>query len=241
MYSGFFNYCYPFTRVAYLLKEILMNKSKYQTGFSLIELIGVIVIIVVLVASITPRVIQIVNESKANKALSLYKSLVKGVSKLQVDLGRIVHARNFRSSHQMIEVDYFLDQGGNNSFAHFLQHKKTLNNKGDSWLPFKGPYINSFKHHAPPIGTQMGIDLESASGSRLLPSINNDENYDLFYTGKGAIPNLSTIATLRFEGVKLHTFELIDQMIDHGQGDSPRRAGKVKYNGNELRIYISHD
>lgn len=219
-------------------------KHQKNQGFTLIEMIGVLAIIAILVGAVAPRIFEAIQESKANNASTLHKTVSTAVTKFYADMGFIGTTTAFAGATTMGSSQQEVDAAGNaDSYSGLLSFNKTNSTAtlDQTWARFRGPYLDGFVQTAPPIGTSMGIDLEVASTFGSAPSGADDENYDLDFDAKGDITDGDGIASLRYEDIAEDLFDMIDAIIDGGLGADPRLSGKVKYDGTTVRIYIRHD
>lgn len=220
-------------------------KQQKQQGFTLIEMIGVLAIIAILVGAVAPRIFEAIQESKANNASTLHKTAVTAITKFYADVGYIGTTNNFQGATTMGTLINNITDGpaATNSFSGLLQFDKTSSTvtPDQSWAKFRGPYLEGFTITAPPIGTEMGIDLDDAETPNAAPAANNGNRFDLDFDGLSDIPDNAAIATLRYNDVSLDLFEKVDAIIDGGLGADPTISGKVKYGNGDLRIYIRHD
>ena len=216
---------------------------KKQVGFTLIEMIGVLAIIAILVGAVAPRIFEAIQESNANNASTLHKTVQTAVTKFYGDMKVLEGVTGFATTNAIpLPFDpTIVDDGGANSFSGLLLHSKTSTQTAQSWAKFRGPYLDKFVVTDAPVGDGMGIDVETTSGFEGAVAANNDENFDLNFNGTGDIANGNQVITLRYDDVSTNLFEKIDAIIDNGLGTNPRLAGKVKYDGKFIRIFVAQD
>tara|TARA_B110000483_G_C18170144_1_gene532967 strand:- start:1380 stop:2033 length:654 start_codon:yes stop_codon:yes gene_type:complete len=210
-------------------------KQKYQ-GFTLIEMIGVLAIIAILVGAVAPRIFEAIQESKANNIASLHKTVQTATTKYFADVNTL--GTTNRTNGNMNMSYSRVDANNNNSFSALLTHTKIAANNGNDWKKFRGPYLDEFVQASPPTGEAMGLDISTGDGT-LSNSTNTD--FDLQFTGTGSISSGDHIVSLRIEEITNSMYEKVDAIIDGSQGTDPTTAGKVKYDGTNLIIFVASE
>lgn len=222
-----------------------LDCKRYQirrTGFTLIEMIGVLAIIAILVAAVAPRIFEAIEDSKVTSASTLAKSIQVACTKYYADMGTLQAISDVSVSPPTFGVNDG-DPAGVGSLVATLTYTKAAAQTAGAWPRFRGPYLESFSNADAPIGTAMRL-ANMTSG---VLATNDELNYDLTGDGIADIGANTTIVSLVFSGISGREWEKIDAIIDaaglEGKTEGQRQLqGRVKYDvaTQTLFIYIAH-
>lgn len=227
------------------MKDKMNTIGKWQadTGFTLIEMIGVLAVIAVLVALLLPKVFAIMAESKANSLVAAVQTYRTAIVQYYADIGSILPL----DAGGTPTLESSGDSANPLALPARLTLEKTdpLNTGANSWVKFNGPYLAKFSTNTPPgFGSSITMRARAAvahgtavTGSNRGYDFDNDENSDL--------PTNADLVFVRLPDVEQQDFERVDAMLDAGLGatfEERRKRGRVKYNNsaNVLRIYLTH-
>ena len=131
-----------------------MAISQKQSGYSLIETLGVVSIVAVLSALAIPRVYDLIADSKAESLASSAKVYEQAISKYYSDMGSILPLNN-----QGVPTHEF---SGDSGTPYSLPARLTLvasdpeAGTANYWAKFHGPYLEKFDtDHPPELGQKM--------------------------------------------------------------------------------------
>ncbi len=198
-------------------KSIFNSKS----GFTLIEMIGVIAIIAILAAFITPKVFQAIQDSKVTRFAGEINGFKTAVTNWYKDIGTL------RS----------LDAAGvSQNAADISFHTQLITNGGvvaGLWAQWDGPYIDSVNSD---FGT-LTIRTQNGSGAGA-PNATGGNSFDLDDDGTNDMAGRRVVA-IRVVGVNTGDALKLDGIIDKGLTVGSRAtSGRVKYNGNGTTVTI---
>ncbi|MBN1983727.1 MAG: prepilin-type N-terminal cleavage/methylation domain-containing protein [Chitinivibrionales bacterium] len=215
--------------------------KKYSThasgGFTLIEMIGVLAIIAILVAALSPRIFDAISDSRVTSFVSTAKTLQTAATKYYSDIGTLLTLNNTGNA--------VADATGQLLPDVLTGQTAAPNPLVNLWTRYRGPYLEKFADQNPPIGTLMTMPTVNAAAIGAAAANNIFTNYDLNNDGNNDLTAGAEIVTLRVTGVNQKEFEKIDAILDEGVGTTlaeKQNRGKVKWvqaNG-ILNLYLAH-
>jgi prepilin-type N-terminal cleavage/methylation domain-containing protein len=222
-----------------------MRKRKYDQGFTLIEMIGVLAVVAVLAALIIPKVFAIIASSKIDALASACKTYEAAVTKYYVDIGSVLPLNTGGTPQAQ--------GGGNSATARSLAARLTLSRSDalvtgtNLWPKFNGPYLEKFDSTAPPgLGTNMYMPANTAV-SYGTATTGNNRGWDLKGDdGNSDLNSGSYVVYLRLTGIGEDDFLELDRIIDSdiGSNNSEKKLrGRAKWHsgfGGSLYLYLAH-
>lgn len=187
-----------------------MKKLYENKGFSLIEIIVAVSILVVLAGIAIPVVSNQVEKAKAGKILSLVETLRGACERHKADTGQYATEYSEKSytagTYHMLSVK----QTTTGWDGPYVDHPLT---RGDN--PFDGfVYLYS-----------------NLTGGTIKPS-----GFDL--TGSGAVTHQGNGNFIGFGAIPESVAERVDEGLDRGISGDWKTTGRVEYSGDKLAIYI---
>ncbi len=204
------------------MKNIFNRKS----GFTLIEMIGVIAVIAILAAFITPKVFQVIQDSKVTRFAGEINGLKSAVTGWYKDIGSL----------QSLRANGTLDSTENNF------HEDLINNTGTTpttglWANWNGSYIDSVENIS--IGTGFRIETRPGTAGTGAPAANNGTSFDLNDDNENSMAGQQVVA-VRLTGVPASDSLKLDGIIDKGLTVANRAtSGKIKYSGTTVYVYLT--
>ncbi len=196
-----------------------------RSGFTLIEMIGVIAIIAILAAFITPKVFKVINDSKVTRFAGEVSAYAAAVTEWYRDMGTLesLNASGVADDNTPLEGD-LISNGGTTATTGL-------------WVNWDGPYIDSVTSKS--LGTTLQIYTYDGVSGTSTPGAGTVNDFDLNDDGANDMTN-KTVVCIRLQGVTTSDKEKIDSILDKGLTSSTRAtSGKVKYNGTYLIIYLA--
>ena len=180
-------------------------------GFSLIEIIVAVSILVILAGIAIPVVSKQVDKAKAGKILSLVETLRSACERYRADTG-----------------DYATEYS-EKSYTDDKYHRLALKQSLDGW---DGPYIDHplTRGDNPFDGTC--YLYANLTGGSVKPN-----GFDLL--GRGRVTHKGNGNFLGLSGITEEVAQRVDEALDRGVPGDWKSTGRVEYSGGKLAIYIS--
>ncbi|KHE93187.1 MAG: type II secretion system GspH family protein [Candidatus Scalindua rubra] len=207
----------------------MTERINCKSGFTLIEMIGVVAIIAILSAFITPKVFEVIEDSKVTRFAGEVSTYTAAVTNWYKDIGSL---RSMRSNGVLTATD--------TSFQVELMDNQGSTPTTGFWARWNGPYIDSVSNIS--LGTALTIESRVGSTSTGPPAAGNSTTFDLNDDNANDMANKQVVA-IRLSGVTLGQFTKIDSILDRGlTAANNQTSGKVKYTtagGGRVYIYIA--
>lgn len=207
------------------MRRIVKEKSG---GFTLIEIIGVIAIIGILAAFITPKVFQVIEDSKITRFAGEYPAYSSAVTKWYKDIGTL----------QSLAADGTATTPDTSFQEELIANKGTTPTTG-LWANWNGPYIDSVANIS--LGTALTIETNAGTTGTAAPAATNSTAFDLDDDNKNEMDSKQVVA-LKLTGILDGEFSKVDGILDKGlTAANNATSGRVKYDstGDILYIYIT--
>jgi prepilin-type N-terminal cleavage/methylation domain-containing protein len=188
-----------------------MDNIKKGKGFSLIEIIVAVSILVVLAGIAIPVIASQVNKAKAGKILRLAETLRSACERYKGDTG--TYGREYTTSTSAINHRFSIAQ--------------------TSVPGWDGPYIDHPLTQADnPFGGDVYVysDL-TGTGSGVRPN-----GFSL--TGSGSNTHTGQGNFLGMKDIPQDVAEMVDEALDRGLPGNWQNRGRVEYSGTRLAIYL---
>lgn len=191
------------------------DAKSHPSGFSLLEIIGVLAVIAILTALVTPKVLDVIGQSKSVGLTTAIKTYEEAVQQYFKDIGSL---RPLTPAGVPM-----LESTGNSAVVTSLPARLTLDASDPlvlttgQWPRFRGPYLQKFTTGEPQgIGTSMLMPVRTpvALGTTVTPT---NLGWDLDGNdGRSDLPTGGTVVYLQVVGVPQSHFVEIDHMLDQG-------------------------
>ncbi len=215
-----------------------------RRGFSILEMIGVLVMILILVAAVAPRIFEAIGDSKIKSATTTIKTLQSAVAKYFADIGTLYPLNDLGVAVPMANGVSNADYGASMPDVLTLPSSASPATTGTGlWRKFRGPYLDGFNTASSVIGTSVTVS-SVASVASITATVNN-ANFSLSNNATTTINSGSQLVFITYSGVSQKEFEKLDALLDEGIGGTSAEKeawGKVKWDpatGN-LMVYIAH-
>lgn len=205
-----------------------MKSKQYvdrNKGFTLIEMLGVIAIIAILAAVITPKVFKAIQDSKATRfagEIGTYKTSIVGWYKDVGSLQSLAAAGTLVGTDTSFEVELIANQG-------------TTPTTG-LWARWAGPYIDTVANIS--IGAVLSIETNTGTAGTGAPAAANSTAFDLDDDNANDMDSKQVVA-LKLTGVTNSEFLKVDGTLDLGlTAANNATSGRVKYDSAGTTLYV---
>lgn len=225
--------------------KVSRSRQLNESGFTLIEMIGVLAVIAVLAALIIPKVFDVIAQSKVDGFASAVHTYESAITKYYADVGTILPL-NVAGTPQT-------ENSGDSANPRSLPARLALSSSDplvlttNLWPKFAGPYLEKFSTNSPPqLGTAMYIPVQGAVAYGTAVTGNN-RGWDLKGDdGNSDLPTNSNVAYLRVTGISEEDFLALDKIFDRDIGTTINqkelrgRAKWVSSSNGTLYLYLTH-
>ena len=202
----------------------MKSDTNNKSGFTLIEMIGVIAVIAILAAFVTPKVMQAIQDSRVTRFAGEINSYKSAVTRWYKDIGSL---QSLTPAGALTARDA--------SFQDALI--STSGNTGLLWARWNGPYIDSVSNTS--IGTTLTIRTRTGGTVTGAPRANNETEFDLDDDNVNDMSGRQVVS-LVLTGVSLADFKKLDNMIDAvPAAGTPETGGKVKLSRTTMFVYLT--
>ncbi len=202
---------------------MMKNVSNSKSGFTLIEMIGVIAVIAILAAFVTPKIFKVIEDSKITRFAGEVPVYTNAVANWYKDIGTL---QSLNAAGAVVTND--------SSFQVEL-----IGKQGTAllWANWDGPYIDSVA--SPAIGTVLTFRSYAGLAGTAAPVATAVNSFDLDDDNKNDMDG-KRVVSIVLTGVTSAQQLKVDSILDKGL-TAARRAtsGKVKYSGTQLIIYLA--
>ena len=220
------------------------SSIRQSSGFTLIEVIGVLAVIGTLSAILLPEVVSLIAQARVLATATAVKSYEKAVKNYYRDIGSILPLNETGTPEK--------ESGGDSKDEKSLAARLSLSSSDplvlstERWPNFRGPYLEYFDTEIPPgLGTKMFLPTEVAVNYGTLV---DDANlgWDLKGDdGNSDIPTGAHVAFFDLEGFSLNDFLVLDRILEPDIGSTQSEKmlrGRAKYESDDetLHLYLAH-
>ncbi len=206
------------------MKSVLSRKS----GFTLIEMIGVIAIIAILAAFITPKVFKAIEDSKVTRFAGEIPSYATAVTGWYKDVGTL----------QSLNASGVATTPDTSFQTELIANQGTTSTTG-LWTNWDGPYIDSVANIS--LGSALTLETNAGTSGTSAPAATNSTAFDLDDDDANDMAS-KQVAAIKLTGVSDGEFSKIDGILDKGLTASRNAtSGRVKYDstGDIMYVYLT--
>ena len=193
--------------------------SSNASGFTLIEIIGVLAVIAILVALVAPKIFQTIAESKTTRMAAEVNTYSIAVVNWYKDVGTLQS----------------LTAAGVANGTDTTFHDELIAASATPlllWTRWQGPYIDSVANIA--IGTALAVQTNAGAAGTAAPG-DNATSFDLNDDNANDMAGQQVVAIV-ITGASATDFARLDAAIDSGLTNS--NSGKIKLDSGNGNIYI---
>lgn len=206
------------------MKSILSRKS----GFTLIEMIGVIAIIAILAAVITPKIFKTIEDSKVTRFAGEVPTYASAVTGWYKDIGTL-QSLNASGVATTPDTSFQVELIGNQG---------TTPTTG-LWTNWDGPYIETVANIS--LGSVLTVETNAGTAGTAAPAATNSTAFDLDDDNTNDMASKQVVA-IKLTGILDGEFAKVDGMLDKGlTAANNATSGRVKYDatGDIMYIYLA--
>ena len=204
------------------MKVVFSRKS----GFTLIEMIGVIAVIAILAAFITPKVFKVIKDSKVTRFAGEIPTYTTAVTNWYKDIGTL---QSLNVSGVVVTNDA--------TFQTALMANQGTTATTGLWADWDGPYIDSVASKS--IGTALVFYSYAGLAGTAPPVATAVNSFDLNDDNANDMAG-KQVTSISLTGVSASDVIKVDSILDKGLTGSTRAtSGRVKYSGTTLYIYLA--
>ncbi len=206
------------------MKSSLSRKS----GFTLIEMIGVIAVIAILAAFITPKVFKTIEDTKITRFAGEVPSYSTAVTSWYKDIGSL----------QSLLADGTADATDTDFQVELIGNQGTTPTTG-LWTNWDGPYLDSVANIS--LGSALTIETNAGAAGTAAPAATNSTSFDLDDDNANDMATKQVVA-IKLTGILDGEFNKVDGILDKGlTAANNATSGRVKYDatGDTMYIYMA--
>ncbi len=187
-----------------------------KSGFTLIEMIGVVAIIAVLAALMTPKVFESIDDSKVSRFVGTVPTFTAAVTGWYKDIGTLksLDASGVATTPDTSFQDELISTSGNTALL---------------WAQWDGPYVDSVETSG--FGSVLTIETNAGTSGTSAPIASDVKAFDLDDDQKNDMAG-KQVVSLKLTGLSSNVCTKIDRVLDKGFNVTNRAtSGRVKYWG----------
>lgn len=206
------------------MKSVLSRKP----GFTLIEMIGVIAVIAILAAFITPKVFKTIEDSKVTRFAGELPAYASAVTSWYKDVGTL----------QSLNASGVATTPDTSFQTELIANQGTTPTTG-LWTNWDGPYIDSVANIS--LGSVLTVETNAGAAGTAAPAATNSTAFDLDDDNANDMASKQVVA-IKLTGILDGEFNKVDAILDKGlTAANNATSGRVKYDstGDIMYIYMA--